>query len=127
MFESLNHLILFSPVLPELLLAVGVLVLIMIGAYGGDERYAVITSMSVSFLLVAIGALIFWVRDGSVFSEALVLGDFERFMKVLTLIGAFAALVLSWTYNREENFQRFEFPILILLGHPWHVIDDFCK
>ena len=116
MFESLNHLILFSPVLPELLLAVGVLVMIMIGAYGGDDRYAVITSMSVSFLLVAIGTLIFWVRDGSVFNEALVLGDFERFMKVLTLIGAFAALVLSWNYNREENFQRFEFPILILLA-----------
>ena len=116
MFESLNNIILFSPVLPELLLAIGVLVLLMIGAYGGDKRYPVIMSMSVSFLLVAIGALVFWVRDGAVFNDALVLNDFERFMKVLTLIGAIVALILSWTYNREENFQRFEFPILILLA-----------
>ena len=116
MFEYINNIILLTPVFPELLLAVGVLVLLLIGAYGGDERYAVITSMSVSFLLASIIALMFWVQDGAVFNDALVLDDFERFMKVLTLIGAIVTLILSWAYNRDENFQRFEFPILILLA-----------
>ena len=41
---------------------------------------------------------------------------FARFMKVAALIGSAVAIVLAWRFSRAEGFERFEFPVLILLG-----------
>ena len=43
----------FLPALPEIMLAVGALVLLMIGAFGGERATALVTALSVALLVVA--------------------------------------------------------------------------
>jgi NADH-quinone oxidoreductase subunit N len=41
---------------------------------------------------------------------------FARFMKGAALISSAVAILLAWRFSRREKFERFEFPVLILLG-----------
>ncbi len=61
----------FGLAAPELILAIGAMVLLMIGAYGGDRMYRTVTTLSVVLLLVALVAVI-WGRDGTTFEGAFV-------------------------------------------------------
>ena len=42
--------------------------------------------------------------------------SFAKFMKVLTLIGSITALVMAVGHAQEEQIDRFEFPVLIVLA-----------
>lgn len=104
------------PALPEILLAVGSMILLMIGVFGGDRYYAIVTAMGIGLAVVVAAALILLIPDGKIFLETFIFDGFARFMKVLTLLGTILVLILSWAYRGSENIQRFEFPILILLA-----------
>jgi NADH-quinone oxidoreductase subunit N len=105
------------PALPELLLAGGALVLLMMGAYQGDRatgsvlRYAVV-------ILVAAGIVILRMPDDKVvaFGGSFVVDDFAKFLKLLALIGSIGALVMSGDFLKGPDRRRFEYPILILLS-----------
>ena len=60
-FESAGYQLL--PVLPELVLAVGAMVLLMLGAYRGPQTTGLVTGLAVA-LLVLTGALELWVPAG---------------------------------------------------------------
>ena len=81
--------------LPELALAIGAMVLLMIGVYSPKETAnRFVTGLSVALL---IGALL-WMAviggQGTGFSGALVQDGFAVFMKVLTLVGSAVALII---------------------------------
>jgi NADH-quinone oxidoreductase subunit N len=50
------------------------------------------------------------------FDGAFVVDGFARFMKVLTLLAAAAALLLSFDYLRQVRALKFEYPVLTLLA-----------
>src|SRR5690606_34484659 len=50
------------------------------------------------------------------FSGAFIVDGFARFMKIVVLIGAAGALVLSFDEMAERNALKFEYPVLILLA-----------
>jgi NADH-quinone oxidoreductase subunit N len=101
---------------PELWLAVGAMVLLMIGTFAGKSSTRLVTGLSVA-LLVASGFWLIWMTDnGQAFHGAFVLDDFARLMKVLALIGSGLAIVMSVGFARMEKFARFEYPILIILA-----------
>ena len=52
------------PVLPELVLAIGAMALLMVGAWRGTPSTGLITGLAV-FLLVVTGALVWWLPAGS--------------------------------------------------------------
>ena len=54
--------------------------------------------------------------QGEAFGGAFIQDGFSVFMKTLTLIGSIVALAMSVGFARAEKFDRFEFPILILLA-----------
>ncbi len=60
--------------------------------------------------------VIFITEDGLAFNGAFIVDDFARLMKSLVLIGSGAAIAMSVGFAREENFDRFEYPILIVLS-----------
>ena len=102
--------------LPELVLAVGALILLMIGVFSGDKSVGTVTGLSV-LLLIAVGALIvFKGVDGTAYAGAYRSDAFVRFMKVLALAGAGVALILSIGNRRSEPDQRFEYPVLMVLA-----------
>ncbi|MHC2334349.1 NADH-quinone oxidoreductase subunit NuoN [Bradyrhizobium sp. USDA 4454] len=106
-----------QPVLPELVLAVGAMVLLMIGAYRGQGTTRLVTALAVC-LLVLTGVLELWLPAGKLvtFGGSFIVDDFARFLKVLALIASAATLVLSTEYLSQPSTRNFEFSILVLLS-----------
>jgi NADH-quinone oxidoreductase subunit N len=107
----------FLPVLPEIVLGLGAMALLMLGAFRRD-----VGSRAVDFaamvLLVLAGAILLALPGGKLtsFGGSFVVDDFARFLKILALIGSAAAIAMSLDYARREREQRFEFSVLILLS-----------
>lgn len=105
----------FGPILPELLVLAGALVLLLWGALRGEKTAGAVDGAATTILLVA--ALLVALQP-AVRVEALggsfIVDSFSRFMKVLALVGSAAALVMSIDYFRQEKIRRFEFGILVL-------------
>jgi NADH-quinone oxidoreductase subunit N len=107
----------FLPALPELVLAGSSLALVLVGAIGGEKLTRLVTILAGLTLMIAFLLVLNQPEARTVtFNGSFIIDGFGRFMKILTLLGSFAALLLSATFMEEEKFARFEFPILILLS-----------
>jgi NADH-quinone oxidoreductase subunit N len=107
----------FGPALPEIILAIGALVLVLVGAVWGNRSNAVV-GMGV-FALLAVALLAVGLTPparNATFGGAFIADDFGRYMKALVLLGSAATIALSSDYMERERFARFEYPILILLS-----------
>jgi len=103
--------------LPELILAVGAMILLMIGVFAPQGRANVtVTGLAVALLIGALGWMLLIGAEGEAFNGVYVQDGFAVFMKTLTLIGSIVALAMSVGFARAEKFDRFEFPILIVLA-----------
>lgn len=101
---------------PELLLVIGAMVLLMIGAYAGKNSTSLITGLSIA-LVAAAGIMLVWMTGtGEAMHGAFILDPFAKFMKTLVLIGSGVAIAMSVTFSRMSGFDRFEFPILVVLS-----------
>src|SRR5438067_900013 len=114
-FESAGYQLL--PGLPELVLAVGAMVLLMIGAFRVGQTTRLVTGLSVC-LLVVTGVLELLLPAGKLttFGGSFIVDDFARFLKILALIGSAATLILSAEFLSNPSGRIFEFPILVVLS-----------
>ncbi|GAC1617950.1 MAG: NADH-quinone oxidoreductase subunit NuoN [Bradyrhizobium sp.] len=114
-FESAGYQLL--PVLPELVLALGAMVLLMVGAYRGQQATGLVTGLAIG-LLAVVGVLELWLPGGrlTTFSGSFIVDDFARFLKILALIGSVATLVLSAEFLADPSRRIFEYSILVLLS-----------
>ncbi|MDQ8728751.1 NADH-quinone oxidoreductase subunit NuoN [Bradyrhizobium sp. LHD-71] len=105
------------PVLPELLLSVCAMILLMIGAFNGARATNTIIALAI-FFLVCTAAVIVVSPGGKVetFGGSFVLDDFARFLKLLTLLGSAATLILSIEFLQDQSRRMFEFAVLVLLS-----------
>jgi NADH-quinone oxidoreductase subunit N len=105
------------PLMPEIVLGVGAMVLLLIGVYSG-ERSARLTDILSILLLIAAGVLVVLQPQGKLvtFGGSFIVDDFARFLKVLALTGSAAAILMSIDYAEREHEQRFEYPVLIVLS-----------
>jgi len=105
------------PALPEIVLAVGAMVLLLLGAFRG-ERSASFVNWLAMLLLIAAGAIIVSMPKGKLvaFGGSFVVDDFARFLKLLALAGSAIAILMSLSYLRLEKQLRFEYAILIMLS-----------
>ena len=113
-FETAGYQLL--PVLPELVLAVGAMALLMLGAYG-KETTKLVTGLAVG-LLVVVGVLELMLPAGKLttFGGSFIVDDFARFLKILALIGSAATLILSAEFLADPSRRIFEYAILVLLS-----------
>ena len=114
MTDALPH---FALALPEIVLAVGALTLILIGAIVGDKATSLINGLAVALIALA-GVLVALapVDAGPSFGGGFTADAFARFMKILAYVAAVAALCLSFDYMRRENFARYEYAVLVVLS-----------
>ena len=114
-FESAGYQLL--PVLPELVLAVGAMALLMVGAYRGVRTTGLIMALALG-LLVIVGLLELMLPAGrlTTFSGSFIVDDFARFLKILSLIGSAATLILSMEFLADPSRRIFEYSILVLLS-----------
>jgi NADH-quinone oxidoreductase subunit N len=105
-----------APLAVELLLAAGAMALLMFGVFTGERSAPTITGISVALLAAGVLMLAVMDNNGETFDGAFIMDPFARFMKILTLIGSGVAITMSVGYARAEKFERFEYPILIVLA-----------
>src|SRR6266566_5211424 len=105
------------PVLPELVLAVGAMVLLMLGAYRGQGTTRLVTTLAVVLLAVT-GVLELLLPTGKLttFGGSFIVDDFARFLKILTLIGSAVTLILSSEFLSDPSRRIFEYSILVVLS-----------
>ncbi|ACO00610.1 NADH-quinone oxidoreductase subunit NuoN [Brucella melitensis] len=111
--DLLAHLTLAAP---EVLLAVGALARLMIGVFSGERATTLVNGLSVAVLIAALALVLLVPANGTVFGGAFVIDGFSRFMKVLTLLGSIVALIMSVGFAKAEKFDKFEFPVLIVIA-----------
>ena len=98
----------------ELWLAVGVLVLLMVGVYSGERAHSQVTGLSLA-VIVAAGIALFLDADrGTAMNGSFILDNFAWFMKLLTLVGSGLAIIMSVNFMKREGVINFEYPILVL-------------
>jgi len=115
MFETAGYQLL--PVLPELVLAVGAMALLMLGAYRGQGTTTLVTGLAVC-LLIATGVIELMLPAGKLttFGGSFIVDDFARFLKITALIGSVATLLLSVEFLSDPSRRIFEYSILVLLS-----------
>ncbi len=106
-----------QPVLPELVLAVGAMALLMLGAYRGQGTTRLVNGLAV-VLLIVVGILELTLPAGKLvtFGGGFIVDDFARFLKILALIGSAVTLVLSTEFLSDPSRRIFEYSVLVLLS-----------
>ena len=103
--------------LPEVILAIGALALILVGAIRGEKSAPLVAELAIGVLVLALIVIFISAKTtAAVFDGAFIDDQFARYMKVLVLIGSTVTLVLSRDFLRQEKIDQFEFPVLILLS-----------
>src|ERR1051326_1871798 len=101
--------------LPELILAVGAMALLMIGAFAGNQSTKVCSILSV--LLIAASAVASMLGpDAIAFHHAFVVDSFVRFTKAAILWSSAACVLMADRFFDDANKSRFELPILMVLA-----------
>jgi NADH-quinone oxidoreductase subunit N len=106
-----------TPLLPEIILAVGAMALLMFGVYRTPRTETLIDVLSIILLVVAAVAVVLLPEGKLVaFGGSFIVDNFARFLKVLAIAGSAAAILMSIDYDRREGQQRFEYSVLIVLS-----------
>ena len=105
------------PILPEVVLAIGAMLLLLAGTFGGRNAWSTIAVAAI-VLLVATGVIVVWLPGDKLvtFGGSFVVDSFARFLKLLALIGSAASILMSREFLSHEKQQRSEYPVLILLS-----------
>jgi NADH-quinone oxidoreductase subunit N len=103
-------------ILPELVLATGAMALLMIGVFSGDGSARLVNALAIAVLALAVAAVVGTDQSGAIWNGAFVIDGFAKFMKVAALVGSAVSIVLAWRFARAEGFERFEFPVLVILA-----------
>jgi NADH-quinone oxidoreductase subunit N len=113
----MNEALELYPVLPELILAGGAMVLLMIGAFAGERAARPMLLDAVALLLVA-GIAIAAMPDErvAIFNGSFVFDGFAKFLKILAVLGAIGTLWISGDFLSAPDRGKFEYPVLILLA-----------
>jgi NADH-quinone oxidoreductase subunit N len=114
-FEGAGYQLL--PVFPELVLAVGAMLLLMLGAYRGVQSTPLVTGLALG-LLVLTGALELELPAGraATFAGSFIVDEYARFLKILALIGSAVTLILSMEILADPARRSFEYSVLVLLS-----------
>jgi NADH-quinone oxidoreductase subunit N len=107
----------FGPVLPEIILAAGALILVLFGAIRGERSSGIINILALVLIGVALIAVLMLPSERvETMGGSFVIDSFAKFMKSLTLIASFSGILLSLDFMRRAGINRFEYPILIVLS-----------
>ncbi|MDQ0561630.1 NADH-quinone oxidoreductase subunit N [Rhizobium mesoamericanum] len=101
--------------IPELILAVGALALLMIGVFSGERSGRMVSVLAMIVLTAAALWLIFVPSEGVGYGGVFMSDGFGRFMKITALVGSISALFMSVGLAKENQLDKFEFPVLLVL------------
>lgn len=113
-----------SVLIPELILAIGAMALLLVGAIstppnlpaGAEKPMPIIGWGAILLLAVAAGAVLMGPAQATAFNGAFIADGFSRFAKILILVGAALSILLADEFFSSIQLSRFELPVLMLLA-----------
>ncbi|MEM9170425.1 MAG: NADH-quinone oxidoreductase subunit NuoN [Pseudomonadota bacterium] len=103
--------------LPELTLAVGAMVLLVVGVYLGERGARAIALCCVALLIAAaLMTLVGKPGAASLFDGAYRVDAFAHFAKVIIFVAAGVAILMADRFLGADDLKRFEFPVLVVLS-----------
>ncbi|MCW5748896.1 MAG: NADH-quinone oxidoreductase subunit NuoN [Alphaproteobacteria bacterium] len=100
---------------PEIFLAAAAMVVLLVGVFRGEKGADLVSWLCVASLGVAV-FLVLRLDHGMAFHDLFLVDAFTKVMKVLSLLAAGIAIVMSRSYFLRAGTWRFEFPVIVLLA-----------
>ena len=100
---------------PELIVVIGAMALLMLGAYGGNKVRPAVSLLS-GLVLIAAAVASATGPLGEAFQGAFINDRLAVFAKVVIYLSSAVAILLGHGWMTRNNQARFEYPILILLA-----------
>ena len=100
---------------PEIFLSLSILIILMIGVFIKNS-YNLVTNLTFLTLLVLIAILLNKKGNTLIFSEAFISDSFSIFIKILILISSLFILYSSQIFIKDNNINKFEYPIIFLIA-----------
>ena len=116
MNSDLSSFAALAPAYPELVLAVGAVVLLLGGVLFSRERSTALAFLSILLLVAVIAVAIWQPAEGILFNGGFIVDGFARYMKFLVLGGSAFTLILSTSTAKPFGLDKFEYAILVLLA-----------
>ncbi len=117
--NQLTQLATVLPVLPELVLGLGAILMLMVGVsiYQSPRSAGIVNAWCI-VILVAAGVCVLSIPAGryELFGGSFLVDDFARYLKLLAIVGSAGALTLSLDYLTIDKQQKFEYGVLFLLS-----------
>ena len=115
-------------ILPELILFLGAMGLLMIGAFSKNDATRTVDLGAVAILALAAAAAGSYATDApaSAFDGAFIMDSFASLTKVLTFVATGIAILMSQSFLKLEKLARFECGAAFA-GRRWYGHDDFSK
>jgi NADH-quinone oxidoreductase subunit N len=100
---------------PELILAIGALCLLLVGAFRGDKGASLVSGLACLVLVAAAAAAVI-APLGAAFHGGFVEDQASVYAKVAIYLMSAVAVVLGHGWLKRLNSGKFEYPVLILLA-----------
>ena len=101
---------------PELFLAAATTLLLIYGVVRGEVATPFVSLATSAALLVTAALLFLPYREGTAFASLFIVDRLTATMKVLVLVGAAIAILMSRAYFEQVRAWRFEYPLLVALA-----------
>ncbi|MDA9682107.1 NADH-quinone oxidoreductase subunit NuoN [Candidatus Pelagibacter sp.] len=103
-------------ILPEIFISLSIMFLLILGVYKKEGSKL---TFNISLLVLLITAIItfnetFAIKRTTLFNDSVVIDYMASLMKIITLLGAFLALIISSSYLKIFKIFKIEYPVLIL-------------
>ena len=103
-------------IFPEIFLSLSIMFLLILGVFKKKSTKLV---LNISLLVLLITAVIIFnetlgIDETTIFNGSVVIDYLSSFMKIVTLLAAFLALIISASYLKTLKIFKIEYPILIL-------------
>jgi len=105
-----------APAYPELLMAVGAVVVLLLALFWKNVRPGVIAVIAIVLLLATLAVLVLQPASGVLFNGIVIVDGFARYMKALVLGAAAATVLISLSNSKEHGIDKFEYSVLVLLA-----------
>ena len=103
-------------VFPEIFLSLSIMFLLILGVFKKDSSKLI---HNTSLIVLLIAAVITFnetlgIQQTFLFNNSIIIDYLSSFMKIITLLAAFLALLISSNYLKVFKIFKIEYPILIL-------------
>jgi NADH-quinone oxidoreductase subunit N len=105
-----------APAYPELMLAIGAVVLLLLGVFMKKGSAGAIASLAVILLVIVVGGMVFSDTTGVIFNGGFINDAFARYMKLLVVGASAFTLILSFSSAKAHALDKFEYSVLVLLA-----------